>query len=77
MDRILSGRMWQVGVPQGSVLAPVLFVLYINDLSDVVDAGSNIYMFADDTELYMEIKDRSDEDILQNDIDKMVRWLAY
>ena len=62
------------GVPQGSVLGPVLFVLYINDLPDVVDAGSNIYMFSDDTKLYREIKDTSDEDILQNDIDKMNEW---
>ena len=49
-------------------------VLYINDLPEVVDAGSNIYMFADDTILYREIKVRSDEDILQNDIDKMNEW---
>ena len=48
------------GFPQGSVLGPVLFVLYINDMPGVVDAGSNIYMFADDTKLYREIKDTSD-----------------
>ena len=46
MDRILSGWMW--GSP-GSVLSPALFVVYITDLPDVVDAGSNIYMFAHDT----------------------------
>ena len=48
--------------------------MYINDLPDVVDAGSNIYMFADDTKLYREIEDTSDEDILQSDIDKMNEW---
>ena len=63
------------GVPQGSVLDPVLFVLYIDDLPDFVDAGSNIYMFTDDTKLYREINDTSDEDVLQNDIDKMNDWL--
>ena len=62
------------GVPQGSVLDPVRFVLYIDDLPDVVDAGANIYMFTDDTKLCREINDTSDEDILQNDIDKMNEW---
>ena len=45
------------GVPQGSVLGPIILVLYINDLPDVVDADSNIYMFAGDTILYREMSD--------------------
>ena len=62
------------GVPQGSVLGPILFVLYINDLPDVVDVDSNIYMFADATKLYREMSDVKDEAILQDDINKMEEW---
>ena len=43
------------GVPQGSVLGPLLFISYINDLADVVDC--NIKMFTDNTSLYLTIDD--------------------
>ena len=50
---------------QGSVLGPILFLVYINDLPDLV--LSNLYMFADDTKLYCAIKSEDDCtcDILQ------------
>ena len=47
------------GVPQGSILGPALFFLFINDLSDAVEE-SNIDMFADDTNIYKEVKSAAD-----------------
>ena len=41
----------QAGVPQGSILEPLLFLLFINDI--VTDIGSNIRLFADDNSLFI------------------------
>ena len=60
------------GVPQGTVLGPLLFSLYINDISS--DTESEIRLFADDCVCYREIKDEEDTIKLQRDIDRLGSW---
>ena len=54
------------GIPQGSVLGPILFTIYINDLPDVVQNVAKL--FADDTKLYAAVNNTNDEIKLQGDI---------
>jgi hypothetical protein len=60
------------GIPQGSVLGPILFVIYINDLPD--NLKSECYMFVDDTKVFKDINDIEDNKILQNDIQELENW---
>ena len=60
------------GVPQGTVLGPLLFSLYINDIS--ADIEPEIILFADDCVCYREIKNEDDTLKLQRDIDCLGNW---
>ena len=60
------------GVPQVSVLGPILFLVYIDDLEEGVTG--NILKFADDTKLFRKTLEIGDKQKLQDDIDKLVRW---
>ena len=60
------------GIPQGSVMGPILFVIYINGLPNEIK--SDIYMFADDTKVFRTIKTNDDQCVLQDDLDELTAW---
>jgi hypothetical protein len=63
------------GIPQGSVLGPLLFNIFINDLCDIIN-HSNCLLFADDLKVYRAISSPSDCLLLQADIDCVHTWCS-
>ena len=68
----------QSGVPQGSKLGPILFLIYIyiyiyiNDLED--DISTKVLKFADDTKVFRKVTNDTDKQSLQDDLDILVKW---
>ena len=79
MRTILRGKYssWREvtsGVPQGSVLAPIMFLVYINDINDNISTESYLNMFADDAKIQKTIKNEDSCRELQKDLRKLYDW---
>ena len=60
------------GVPQGSVLGPLLFIMYVNDLPDEVRSFTKL--FTDDAKLYKDLQNLEDFEMIQDDLNKLCQW---
>ena len=61
-------------VLQGSILGPILFVLFINDMADGIDCNTDLALYADDTKIWRKIMSEKDHIKFQTDINYLLMW---
>jgi ribonuclease P/MRP protein subunit RPP40 len=62
------------GVPQGSVLGPILFIIYVNDIDSVCCGDTSLQLFADDAKLYSKVVVNNISVSLQLSLDRLTQW---
>ena len=62
------------GVPQGSVLGPILFILFIDDIAAICSGVISHKLYADDLKLYSTINSDCDRNVLQSALDRLQQW---
>ena len=60
------------GVPQGSIIGPLLFILFVNDLGSILE--SDKLMYADDLKIFRSVSSPLDSCALQQDVDRLLHW---
>ena len=73
LDVVLNSIMTTSGVPQGSHLGPLLFIIYINDAVDVLSSSCAL-IYADDIKIFRRIKSPLDASLLQRDLTRLQVW---
>jgi hypothetical protein len=65
------------GVIQGSCIGPLLFLLFINDITEMMDSSVTVKLYADELKIYIRINTTADFDIFQIELNKIVAWSDF
>uniref|UniRef100_A0A146L204 Putative RNA-directed DNA polymerase from transposon BS n=1 Tax=Lygus hesperus TaxID=30085 RepID=A0A146L204_LYGHE len=62
------------GCPQGSHLGPWLFLIFINEIKEIFNGKIRFLLYADDLKMFLEVSDRNDSELLQENLDRFSEW---